>query len=76
MLYREELDGLGDQHVALPLGSFQSRGGRETGCRTGCESVGEQNLPPQNVSLWHEDKFRLIISKKQKTQEVFLVISL
>ena len=37
--------------------------------------VGEQNLPPQNVSLWHEDYFRLIIFKKQKTQEAFLVTS-
>ena len=32
-------------------------------------SVGEQNLPPQIVSLWHEDLFRLIIFKAPKTQE-------
>ena len=25
---------------------------------------GEKNLPPQNVSLWHGDYFRLIIFKK------------
>ena len=38
-------------------------------------NVWEQNLPPQNVPLWHEDYFKLIIFKKQKTQEVFLFTS-
>ena len=37
--------------------------------------VREQNLPPQNVSLQDEDYFRLIIFKKQKTQEVLPVTS-
>ena len=36
------------------------------------QSVGEQNLPPQNVSLRHEYYFRLIIFKKQTTQKVFI----
>lgn len=36
---------------------------------------GEQNLPKQNVSLWHEDSFKPIIFMKQKTQEVFLFAS-
>ena len=30
---------------------------------------GEQNLPPQNMLLWHKDYFRLIIFKKQQAQE-------
>lgn len=33
--------------------------------------VGEQNMPPNNVCLWHVDYFRLILFKKWKTQ-VFL----
>ena len=32
------------------------------------DSVGEQNLPPLNVSLWHEYSFRLILLKKLKIQ--------
>ena len=32
----------------------------------------EQNWPPQNMSLYHEDYFRLIIFKKEKT-EFFLL---
>ena len=32
--------------------------------------IGEQNLLPQNKSLWHEDYFTLMIFKKQKTPEV------
>lgn len=32
-----------------------------------------KNLAPQSVSLWHENKFRLIIFKRQKSQEVFLL---
>ena len=39
------------------------------------EAVGEQNLPPQNVSLWHEDYFRLIRFKKKKCQDIFLFTS-
>lgn len=35
------------------------------------DTVGEENLPSQNVSLWHEDYFRLFVFKKQKTQEDF-----
>ena len=31
--------------------------------------VGEQTPPPQNVSLWQEDYFRLIMFKKQKTKK-------
>ena len=31
--------------------------------------VGEQNLPPQNMSLWHEDYFKLVVFEKQKAQE-------
>ena len=38
-------------------------------------TVGEQNLPLQNVPLWHEDWFRLIYFKKEKTQKVFLCTS-
>lgn len=37
--------------------------------------VGEQNLPPPNVSFWQEDYFRLIVFKKQKTQEIFVFTS-
>ena len=33
--------------------------------------IDEQNLLPQNKSLWHEDYFTLMIFKKQKTPEVF-----
>lgn len=29
----------------------------------------KQNVPPQDVSLWHENYFRLILSGKQKTPE-------
>lgn len=29
------------------------------------------SLPPQNVSLWHEDYFMLIISKNRRLGEVF-----
>ena len=32
------------------------------------ESIGEQNLPPLNVSLRHEYSFRLILLKKLKIQ--------
>lgn len=37
--------------------------------------AGKQTLPPKNVSLCHENYFRLIIFKKQKTPEAFLIIS-
>ena len=37
--------------------------------------VREQNLPPQNVSLWPEVSIKLIIFKEQKSQEVFLFTS-
>ena len=37
--------------------------------------AGEEDLPAQYVSLWHEDYFRLLIFKKQNTQEVFLFTS-
>ena len=33
--------------------------------------VRKKNLPPQNISLWHENYFKLIIFKKHKTQEVY-----
>lgn len=35
-------------------------------------SVGEQNLQPKDVSLWHKYYFRLLILKRQKTWEIFL----
>lgn len=36
------------------------------------EAVGEQNLPPQNISLWHINYFNpVIVSKKQQTWEKF-----
>ena len=37
--------------------------------------AGEEDLPAQYVSLSHEDYFRLLIFKKQNTQEVFLFTS-
>ena len=30
--------------------------------------VGEQNLPPQNMPLWHKGYFKLVIFKKLQTQ--------
>ena len=36
------------------------------------EAVGEQNLPPQNISLWHINYFKpVMVSKKQQTWEKF-----
>jgi len=38
----------------------------------GKEAVGEQNLPPQNISLWHINYVKLVIvSKKPQTWEKF-----
>ena len=37
--------------------------------------MGKENLPSQTVSLWDEDYFRLIIFKRQMTQEDFLFTS-
>lgn len=35
-------------------------------------TVGEQNLPPQNVSLYHEDYFRLILKNRGLQRFFFL----
>ena len=35
--------------------------------------VGKYNLPLQSESFWLEKYFELIVSKKQHTQEVFLL---
>lgn len=28
---------------------------------------GEQKMPPENITLWHKDYFKLIIFKEQQT---------
>lgn len=33
------------------------------------EAVGEKNLSPQNMSLWHKDYFRMVNFNKQQTWE-------
>lgn len=45
----------------------ESKGGRET-----FSPVGELNLPPQSMSLWHKVYFRLVIFKKEQTWEKLL----
>ena len=36
-------------------------------------SIGEQILPPQNVSPWHEDYFMLIIFKNKRFRKFFFL---
>ena len=35
------------------------------------DSEGDQNMPSQNMPLWHIDYFELVVFKKQQTQEKF-----
>lgn len=66
---------LGHYRRAQSPRSTELRGGGGCWVWSCFSSVGEQNFPPQNVYMLHEDHLGLGIFEKQKLQKVFLITS-